>query len=158
MEKLVDYLKETRVKYDLVLKLIDKLPNSRGKALAYTSLQKGRMYLGEVSRDLGTVYPYEKTKTATTAEGIQKAVDTSSENPTISGNEIEQLNKLRDVLQEGLDSLLKEFFTLVKTRKTTDLKSRFELDADFAEAYRSIKESRIWLGVRLGEIKDQSNG
>lgn len=139
---------------DSVLATMNSLPNSRGKALAYTALQKGRMYIGEVLRELGKEYPYEATKEATTAEGIQDAVDKAdADTPVLinTGNEIIDINKLRDILEKELDSFV---VTIGALPKSVDLMKKFVQDTNIAEAYRSLKESRMWLGIRLGELRD----
>ena len=107
---------------------------SRGLSLAITALEKGRMYLGEVQGNFGQEFPYEATKKATTAEGIQKAVEVS----------------------DKVDQILEVIMNIAENRKTDDLKAKFLQDANIAEAYRSYKECRMWLGIRLGEIKDNA--
>ncbi len=145
-------LSDLRKESDGTLQSINSLENSRGKALAYTSLQKGRMYLGELCLLLGSKNPYKETDNATTADGIQKAVDLAVTYQEIKGNEIEQLNALRKQLGEDVENI--DF--IVSRIDATVVLSKFELNCKASEAYRGFVEARMWLGVRLGEIRDNS--
>ena len=153
MEQTIGKLTAQRVSLDMHKDAINRLPASRGKALAFTSLEKGRMYLGEVCRELGMEYPYEATKTATTAEGIQDAVDTSDKAYSIDENEIVALNVIREKLDKETEQLLAVIESLPSSKWTI---GKFKIDCAISEAYRGLKEARMWLGIRLGEIKDNA--
>ena len=160
MKEVIDTLSIQRKGLDAIKIAINKLPNSRGKALGFTALEKGRMYIGEVSRELGAEYPYEATKQAVDAKGIQAAVDLAdTETPVISitGNEVVDLNVLREVIEKELESFTHTIFPKVSMSTygiNSGLGKKFVLDCNISEAYRSLKESRMWLGVRLGELRD----
>ena len=161
MKEVIDTLSIQRKGLDAIKIAINKLPNSRGKALGFTALEKGRMYIGEVSRELGAEYPYEATKQAVDAKGIQAAVDLAdTETPVISitGNEVVDLNTLREVLEKELDYFMGIIFIPKKGLNakliSIGVDKKFTLDCNISEAYRSLKESRMWLGVRLGELRD----
>lgn len=158
MEQVINTLTEQRVRLDALKEGLIQLPNSRGKSLSYTALEKGRMYLGEVCRELGKAYPYEKTKEAVDAKGIQDAVDTSTIEWKIVGNEVVDLNKFREELEQEevyfLDFI--ETFNASKGIKELSKIDKFKLDCNISEAWRGLKEARMWLGIRLGEIRDNA--
>lgn len=154
VKEIVTKLTTQRENLDSIKTAINDLPKSRGTALAYTALEKSRMYIGEICRELGKEYPYEATKTATTAEGIQEAIDKSTIVWKIQGNEIVDLNKLRENLETELTTLLNTI-TLIKLNNNEQ--DRFVMNCITSEAYRGLKESRMYLGIRLGEIRDNAN-
>jgi len=156
MNETVNTLTKQRERLDAIKIAIGKLPKSRGNAIAFTSLEKGRMYIGEICRELGKSYPYEATKTATTAEGIQDAVDISVNTIEVDTNEIVALNNFRELLNNEL----KSFEVLVFEEKggipvSDNARDRFVMNCVIGEAYRGLKETRMWLGIRLGELRDE---
>lgn len=151
----IQVLSEQRVKLDVVLNSMKQLPKSREVSLAFTSLQKGRMYIGEILFQLGKEYPYDKTKEATKPDEIEKAVDVSNKVIALDENEIVALNMLRDIIADATDSFLKEVFDVGKSSfGVIGEKNVFILSCNISEAYRGLKETRMWLGVRLGEIRN----
>lgn len=154
MEQVMKELTEQRVRLDAIKNAINELPASRGKALAYTSLEKGRMYVGEVLRELGKEYPYEATKKATDAKGIQEAADTSDTVWEVKGNEIVELNRFREVLEQEELIFLN---CMEKVQNPIRWRNTFVTSCVVSEAWRGLKEARMWLGIRLGEIRDNAN-
>lgn len=157
IKNVVSNLTKQREALDAFKTAINELPKSRGASLAFTALEKGRMYMGEICRELGKEYPYEATKTATTAEGIQDAADISCIIWEVQANEIVELNRLREALEIELDMFIETVFHPEKGISTfpkDTVLSNFVIDCNIAEAYRGIKEARMYLGIRLGEIRD----
>ena len=157
--QVIELLTENRVALNGLEKTIERLPRSRYTSLALTSLEKGRMYLGEIALDFGKDYPYEKTKQATSPEMIQKAVDLFEDKIGEIDNEIVTINKLRDELNNTTEEVLELVFnptTGIITLIPELTKHKFIRDCNISEAYRSIKEARMWLGKRLGEIRDNA--
>lgn len=156
MNETLKQLTSQRIRLDVIKSKMAKLPRSRGQALAYTALEKGRMYVGEICRELGKEYPYEATKKATTAEGIQDAVDVSDNKVTIDENEIVACNELRDVLDTELGIFLGTVHDPNNAINLSTLVDVFTMAAAIAESYKGLKEARMWLGIRLGEIRDNA--
>lgn len=154
---LITTLSENRVRLDGINKLINKLPRTRYTASAATAVELGRMYMGEVVMSYGGSYPYEATKEATTPEGIQEAVDTYEGNLQLSDNEIVNINKLRELIVETIETSL-DIIMQVRTSQQGQqaLNVAFLTDANITAMYTNLKEGRMWLGKRLGEIKDAS--
>jgi len=156
MKETIELFTSQRERLDALKNGITLLPNTRGKSLAFTSLEKGRMYIGEICGELGKEYPYADTKKATTAEGIQEAVDKATKSTPAfldKGNEIVNLNDLRDLMDKEVDTFLVNITKLAAMKPSI---KKFVIDCKVSEAYRSLLEARMWLGVRLGEIKDGS--
>jgi len=163
-EELILKLRKQRVELDKLLKLIkEEIPIAakeqyvREVSLAYTALQKGRMYLGEMQHDLGAKYPYEGTNDAKDVIGIAMAVD-MFESPvsSLQGNNIENLGTLR----KSIDKVVKELEEVIAAISDSKLIkigiNKFIQDCNISEGYRSIKEGRMWLGCAMGVIKDIS--
>lgn len=152
-EIIIDNGTKLRVDMDAVLISIKNLPRSRGASASFTALEKGRMYLGEILMLAGHTYPYEATKKAKLAKDIQEATDKAIEGFKVEGNEIEQLNQLRDILGNILDiyvhDILDVFEVNIDTAYTWSIVNR--------EVWKGLKESRMYLGIRLGEIRDNGN-
>lgn len=154
MEQLIKDLKATRENLDVTLQFIEDLPNSRGKALSYTALQKGRMYLGELAILLGADNKYDHSKIKE-AKNIPAATDLRKISDTVFKEEIPTILEIReDIEQEiGIFDVITTYFN--NNNSTID---RFKRDCYVAESYRSIIEARMWLGVRLEEIRDNAKG
>lgn len=150
--KLTKNLTEDRVKLDSVLKSIKALPASRGASMAYTALEFGRMWMGEMCRELGKEYPYESTKTATNASQIVDAVDKADSAFEFKGNEIEQLNGIREYLDNVLSIYTKDSSALSLAPVAKEANVNYRLA--FTNMHRGLKESRMALGLRLGELRD----
>lgn len=158
-QEVIEEFSKVRVELNTTLntmRSMDAKSRSRGLSLGTTALEKGIMYLGEVQLALGSEFPYEATKKATTPKEIQKALDSSPKTFPLDKNEITNLNSIREVIQGNLNTVLDTFMWYAEQRKNKDIKEKFVQDASFAEAYRSIKEARMWLGIRLGEIKSNN--
>ena len=157
MSNLVKNITIQRVRLDAILTDVRDLPKSRGAALGATSLEKGRMYLGELCGQLSKKdSPYEATKSATTAEGIQDAADKAGNIVSLikGDNEVVNLNVIREALNQEIVKLEATVDNISVQHKTTiDL---FKLNSICGEAWRGLKETRMWLGVRMGEIRDNS--
>lgn len=153
-EKLLKNLELTRVDLSKVENTMKTLPNTRYSSLALTALELGRMYFGEIALTLGKEYPYEKTKEATTPEGIQAAVDVSNEMLFIEDNEIIKLNKLRGILDTTINSVMPDVIEAVDNMEHQEDSDDFAFMSDIMRTYTSLKEARMWLGKRLGEIRD----
>lgn len=160
IKNVVSNLTKQREALDAFKTAINELPKSRGTSLAYTTLEKSRMYIGEICRELGKEYPYEATKKANTPEGIQEAVDRTKTIFKLSDNEIINLNNLREVLEKELDYFLQQVFHpekgLIGNRTNLSITNKFVIDCNISEAYRGLKEARMYLGIRLGEIRDNA--
>lgn len=159
MKKLnvLESLTSQRVRLDTVKKAMIGLPRSRGASLAFTALEKGRMYIGEMCRELGKEYPYEATKKAIDAKGIQDAVDVSTDTGDIvvNHNEIVSLNILRDNLEKELIVFISiTFIVNGGIAPSKDNAERFQMSCAVSEAYKGLKEARMWMGIRLGELRD----
>jgi len=158
-KEVIEAFSKVRVDSSVLLNTMRELSiksKSRGLSLATTSLEKGRMYLGEIQGNLGQEFPYEATKTAKTPKEIQEAVEVSKKSINLVDNEITNLNMLREEISKRIDVILSTFMWYSEKRKVNNLKEKFLQDANFAEAYRAYKEARMWLGVRLGEIKSNN--
>lgn len=155
-KEIIEKLSKVRVDSSIILNTMEemsKTQRSRGLSLAITSLEKGRMYLREVQGFLGKEFPYEATKNAKTAKEIQPAVEVSDKSVDLDNNEIINLNKLREVVDKKVDEVLSAILWFSTEHKVKHLSDKFIRDSNLSEAYRSYKETRMWLGVRLGEIK-----
>lgn len=148
----INLVTNDRVRLDGVLKAIKELPSSRGASMAYTNLETGRMWLGEVCRELGKEYPYEKTKEATDAKGIQAAVDKARRALRFDGTEVQRLNLIREYLDNIINSYVDEIFDRDLTCK--DVKDDFRFNVALVNAYTGLKQARMALGLRLGELRD----
>jgi len=155
MNEIIKTLTTQRERLDSIKTGLGTLPKSRGTALAFTALEKSRMYIGEICIQLGNENPYEATKTATDAKGIQDAVDTSELVYGTSGNEIIDLNTFRTDLEIELEKLLD---VIEKMKSPVGGRNSFVTNCIVSEAYRGLKESRMYLGIRLGELRDIEKG
>lgn len=151
-EDAIQLLSKNRVELDKIDNTLQKLLPNRYVSLAKTSLELGRMYLGEVELDLGKEYPYEKTKEATKPQEIQPALDVTKEVYTLTNNTIVDVNKLRGLI----DEITKESINTALKASVFSTKSKFVTKANIASAYTNLKESRMWLGKYLGFIRDNN--
>jgi hypothetical protein len=153
----IEQLTSLRVRLDGVEKSVEALPKTRYSSLALTALETGRMYVGEVCRELGKEYPYEATKKAIDASGIQPAVDLSTTGSYLIGdNEIVNLNTLREDLEKHTQVLLDVVANDDFGQDMPDDPEKFlPLISACNGAYQGLKEARMWLGKRLGEIRDK---
>lgn len=154
-ETTIQTLTENRVNLDGIGKSLTLLTGSRYVSLAITALELGRMYVGEIALELGKEYPYEKTKKATSPEQIQKAVDLYEGKIKEHNNEIQAIVSIRESIDNINDNTLKTVNEFVLDSPVKGL-DKFKIDCNISEAYRSLKEARMWLGKRLGEIRDEN--
>lgn len=147
-EKTVNSIKKVRISLDNDLKNIKELPSNRPLSMAYTALESGRMWLGKLCGAIGAAYPYEKTKEAVNPKEIQNPVDIKKDFEMYHGNEIQVINKLREVLNKQSDFILEI---------TDGLKLGYKGEQALNNSYKGLQESIMGLGLRLGEIKKQDN-
>lgn len=163
VERIVKSLTEYRVGLDCTLGAIDTLKGRqeaidskthREIAMAYTSIQVGRMWVGELLFCITGKYPYTKTASATTAKEIEEAVDVASEDAKeafkegyAEGNFIGHVNYLREYLDEVFKYVLE-----VSTTDTMNIAILFNLNS--ISCLQHLKEARMNLGLVLGKIRD----
>lgn len=153
-EQLTVSVQNSRIAFDEIANAIDSLPKSRGKALATTALQKGRMYLGEIALRLGADIKYDHSNVKE-AKDIPEATDKAEKSTFLTKGEVNDILAIRKEIEDKIliiDVVVGE----LNADNLTKGIEKFKLDCDISESYRSLKEVRMWLGVRLGELRDQA--
>lgn len=131
-------------------------------ATAYTSLQAGRMWLGEVCFGITGNYPYSGTNEAKKPEDIAKAVDLSDTvvtEITKDTNIIEVLGSTRTTIDSILETVHSNYtgngyYKTTVPKSMIEAQSTFQMNVNYINAYSKVKEARMWLGVAMGKIRD----
>lgn len=145
-EELVSELKSTRVNIDGLFQAIAKLPKSREVALAYTSCQLSKMWLGKCLAAVGTDYPYKESKDPSTGNYIAPTADEGI-TWTMEGSVIEIIKIFRASIDKVIEKL--------KEIQSSALPA---VGLDFFPAHTQaityLTETGMWLGMELGRIRD----
>jgi hypothetical protein len=151
METLVKELQESRVNLDLLITKVKTLQPSRGTALSITALEKGRMYIGELALMYGADNKYDHSKVKE-AKDIPEATDKhKNQIETKPKDDITSILSIRGEIELELNIINKLIGGVSQEQSPFN---KFKRDCYISEAFRSIVEGRMYLGVRLGELRD----
>lgn len=136
----------------------------REVSMCFTSLQMGRMWLGEVLHGLGEAYPYEGTNQAKTPEEIKKAVHTYEGDIEVKrwkdGNIIDNLGDLRNSIDYVIDAIHEDYLAYMMQKealpqdKVENVIKTFNLNQAYMSSFTHLREARMILGVAMGKIRD----
>lgn len=149
MEKLIGKIKDLRLRMSRLIKYLNnRQAKPRYVALAFTSLELSRMWLGKVLGKLDTPYPYPES-TNPESKVIKKATDTDA----VSDLEVPEEYKNDPVAEL---KLLRGVVT-VYTEEIKDIFSHYNHDIypEATFAYEKIMETNMWLGMALGELREE---
>jgi CO dehydrogenase/acetyl-CoA synthase gamma subunit (corrinoid Fe-S protein) len=155
-------IQETRVKLDQLTKAVKSLKGSREISISITSLQNGRMWLGQVLEVIGTENPYVNDGKRHTVNDIHKLSDASDSGLDLTAmNHIEKVDFLRESIKDlkiKLGKLNKEkaveMLENADDRKFLIASEQFLTCLSYATKY--VIEARMWLGQELGRIRDEN--
>ena len=175
-EKVIEVLTTSREKLDELLTGIEDLKareetltekTGRELSLAYTELQKGRMWVGEVLHDVSGKYPYANTNEVKAPEDIAPATDLSKEKtvfiPFKEGNYIEAIANSRKFIDAIVESILNHVSNYYydtnynSTKKgIVGFNQKFIKYLNFNNSITYLKQGRMILGTVLGKIRDNA--
>ena len=147
-------IKNLRVNIDEVFQRINSVPKSRETALAYTSAQLSKMWLGKVLQYYGVANPYPNSKDSSNIT-IEPTADVANIGITSievdTEKRIQYIKWLRSIIDQIAD-------VLVWDKEYKDGYNEWKKDEEIILAVRLAKqyivESGMWLGMELGRIRD----
>lgn len=166
-ENVTKTLTESRIELDEIMKTLNVLRNKtethvegtgRELATAYTNIQTGRMWLGEVLHDITGEYPYANTNEAKKPEDIKPAVDLSDKEVHVNENYINELGTIRkriDTIIDKVENIVLNYY--YDQKRDTGIVSYIKeanKSFNYGAAIIRLKEGRMYLGVAMGIIRD----
>ena len=145
----MDY-KKLRKEMMLLINTIDALPASRELSIARTVIQSTQMWCGQGIGLSGNVSPYaENDGSRRTVEDIKPLFDHTED---LLVDDIGRDDEIRtiDEMREFLSSKKNEVVPLLVVTEHPEKKVVDEM------IYIGVVEARMWLGARLGAIRDAS--
>jgi len=167
-------LVEARKTFDIVLQQIDVVRNKkqtkyygtgRELSIAYTELQIGRMWLGEILDEIGRNNPYAGTNDAKKPSDIAPAADKANdvEEYLKAANDlpyIESIGGLRKTIDATLADVERTYlnYTYDKEYKEgiVEYIDRVNETINYDSTIKHIKTSRMCLGLAMGIIRDKA--
>lgn len=160
-------LKEVRRGMMVLVNTIDKLAEqgdtSRELNLSRTSAQRAMMWCGTLLKESGIGdNPYAgKDGQRTTVEDIEPMFDATSEtlnSEILAAGLIVTVDQMREYLGNQI-SACSDFVTSVEYNdivQDASPQTHFQVGMAGANLYTSLVEARMWLGMELGRIRDNS--
>lgn len=155
-------LRELRQNIMITVNSVETLQSSRQISLVRTNLQEAMMFTGNFMKyaKLGD-NPYAKSDgNRKDVKDIQPLFD-ATENIiygfeiTSELNRIQKVDKLREVIQSFIDFFTEFMYNFETTQKLTDT-DEFNLMICTINIQGHLMKSKMWLGMELGAIKDNS--
>lgn len=152
----------------VLVNTIDKLQNnlqketgrtSRELSLVRTNLQTTMMWTGTFMKfaKLGD-NPYAKHDgNRTEVKDIEPMFDATEETfnqEILDKGLIYSVDQMREYLQKQLDSLMQDKESLIKEFESEE--QEMHLALCYTNIYKHLTESRMWLGMELGRIREES--
>lgn len=136
-----------RKQIDGMIDSIQSMGNSRPTAIATTSLQEARMWLGESLGELGLTTPYEDSLDPTN-EKIAPEADTNDNGEDIyrpgDDSRIKHVKELR--------AAIVSFNEKVRQEMTGGESNKRFYKVSMSQAYVHLANARMWLGKELDRI------
>lgn len=143
-------VKEQRVVIDGIFNLIGELPKSREVALAITSAQLAKMWLGKVLQAMEAANPYPESKDPN-SQKIEPTADAST--PVNFPDNYTMVSKLK-YLRVQIDGVVEK---LVWEKPYSDGYASWKVDENIILAIRDankyLTEAGMWLGMELGGLR-----
>jgi hypothetical protein len=144
----IENIKDLRVKLSIIYNTMRLNADGRYGSLALTTLEEGRMWLGDMLGHMGAAYPY-------TGSGKDAAADYTDELLPASTSTSEAIILIRRELNPSVE-ILAAWYPMLGHIKDLPLKgspAMFRLKMAMRNAYTGIKLSRMWMGMRLAELE-----
>jgi hypothetical protein len=158
--EIIEEIKNTRVNIDEIFTFCRELKPSREIALAITSFELSKMWLGKVLKQAGNPNPYPESRNPEN-EKIEKTADTSGpERPPefYEFNQIQRVKWLRaqiEKVEEKIDNLSDFCFSLTPNVVNHFDKPVKTMRRSFFASYDKCVEAGMWLGMELGRINNE---
>lgn len=152
--------KETRRNLMVLSNTVAKLKKSRELTIARTSLQNAMMWSGTFLKESGQGdNPYAKLDgKRTSVEDIEPMFEATSntiDKEFFKEGEIVVIDKLREFLDELHEAVL-EYVDNPKDLGDVSQKKLITLNMILFNVLNHITEARMWLGMELGRMRDES--
>jgi hypothetical protein len=149
---MIDKIKDLRKKIDNTLYNLRCLNPSREISLSITKIQEARMWTGLFLGLIGEPTPYANNGMRKNVKDIEKATDLSRKFCFVKGTQVEGVDKLREVIKEHINEYedIKRNIHFTKQAYLQQINHTYQKTMDY------LVESRLWLGMELGRIRDES--
>lgn len=156
-------LQELRRGLMIIGNSVDKLTPGRYTALVRTSSQKAMMWTGTMMKFTKQGdNPYAKHDgNRKTVEDIEPMFDATSDtlNPAIfEEGEIYAIDQIREYLSKQIDAFVEYTNSDEFDEIEIDDAGEIHIGMCLFNIYTHMTEARMWLGMRLGEIRDEAKG
>ncbi len=147
----IDRVKEIRLEIDRTINTAKGLTvSSRETSLAFTNLQRGKMWLGKVLGAIGTANPYPDS-TNPDNKKIEPQADHTPEGYLFdpSFGQIERVKALRKICDGSIANL--EFLTFPASPTSPSRGDQF-----INQSLLAMEEAKMWYGWELDRIRNES--
>lgn len=125
--------------------------NSREISLCTTNLQRSKMFMGLVLKDMDTPNPYPESHNKDSKK-IEATADTSHSDYNFEAEDhIGKVKELRHDFSETVEAM-KEMYKGAYPSDT--IKDVMMFPSHFMTAILALEEAKMWLGEELGRIRD----
>lgn len=150
-------IKRFRLEIDTIINSIGMLNSSREVSLCYTSLQRGKMWLGKALGALGTPTPYPVS-----SDPFNPTIEPQADHDNVSfaeafanvpSNQTARVKCMRSIIQDYL-----KFWHKEKIDKFPDggvNPEMYDLYIFMEQSYLAMHEANMWLGWELDRIRKE---
>lgn len=146
-------IKQLRVTLDGTAKLIANLVPSGEVALARTSCETSKMWLGKVLQGLGVVNPYPDSKDPSN-EKIEPTADVFVLDSASEYIEYSHIQKVK-YIRKQLESIDGDIFDSWLNNDDNIASIKILISLEYA--FKHCVESGMWLGAELGRINSEAS-
>lgn len=147
----VDGIKFQRQKLDKIEKGIKKLGfNSREISLCTTNLQRSKMFLGLVLKDMDAPNPYPESHNKDSKK-IEPTADTSVNDYNFEATEhIGKVKELRADFESEIVSIKKMYASAIENKVNDPMM----FPSHFMTSILALEEAKMWLGQELARVHE----
>ncbi len=142
-------IRSIRIQIDRIIQTNKKVDPSREVSLAFTSLQKGKMWLGKVLGEIGTPNPY-KNSSDPTNKIIDPQAEVAEEDYHFQPEweQVEKVKEMRSIIEIPLSRVELEW-----TKEINKLVPNRKLSLYLEQSMIALNEARMWYGWELDRIR-----
>lgn len=142
-----DQIKILRMAVDKAIKSVNFLPKGREVSLAFTNLERCKMWLGKVLEAIGVTTPYPESNNPE-SKVIEPQADQSEETLFNNPAELDEVEAIK-IVRQYLHRLTADMVALYKNHIGGAQMVRLSLENSLS----ALSESKMWLGGALNQIR-----
>ena len=155
-------MRGTRLEMIVLVNTVNTLTPSRELSLVKTHLQTAQMWVGEYLKVSGEgENPYAKLdgkrETIKDIEPLFDSVTATLSSDVLNRGRIVVVDTIREILSKNIETSYNDLMQMGGYDSSMDIVTKMKIQTATHQFIIHATEARMWLGMELGRIRDESN-